>query len=335
MKRLYLSLEQIADYANLVLAFHKAAKGKRYRSDVQMFLQHFNQNIHRLSQAILNEKMPYGNFRAFMIYDPKQRTIHAACFEDRIFHHALMNLAGDTLERAMSPFSYACRPNKGVHRAVRQVQKNLQRYKYFGKIDIAGYFSTIDHDCLMQVLQRRYTGKVFIQQLWRIVQSHQGIAKQGLPIGSLTSQYFANYYLDGLDRYLENDPSIKAYIRYMDDIIWWCDDQKTLKESLKAIQGWLTEQRKLSIKVGSQLQSSLQGVTYCGFRITQGAIRLSQRKKQRFQQRRVYWESLYQRGLISALQLQKAYASVHAIAAHTDSLAWRQENLRRVPTLEV
>ena len=335
MKRDYISIERIADYSNLVLAFHKAAKGKRYRTDVQGFLKKFNQNIHKLSKAILNQKMPYGNFREFTIYDPKKRIIHAACFEDRIFHHAIMNLAGSTLERAMSPYSYACRPQKGVHKAVKQVQKNLQRFQYYGKIDISGYFAAIDHEQLMQVLQRRYSGKAFIQQLHRIIQSHHSDSQQGLPIGSLTSQYFANYYLDGLDRYLESEPNVRAYARYMDDIIWWCDDRQTTKSTLQAIQQWLSEQRKLTVKQGSQVQSSLQGVTYCGFRITQGAVRLSKRKKQRFLQRRQYWEGLYQQGKVSSLQLQKAYASVHAIAAHTDSLRWRQENFRRFPALEV
>lgn len=335
MKRQFISLEHIADYQNLVLAFHKAAKGKRYRRDVQAFLSNFNSNIYTLSQAILNEQMPYGRFREFTVYDPKQRTIHAACFEDRIFHHAVMNIAADKLEQAMSPFSYACRPNKGVHKAIQQVQQNLQRFSYYVKIDIAGYFAAIDHPYLMQVLQRRYKGQAFLQQLQRIIQSHHHASHQGLPIGSLTSQYFANYYLDGLDKALEQNPMVKAYVRYMDDIIWWCDTKQHAKDSLEQVKAWLWQQRKLTIKPNYAIQTSTQCVTYCGFRISQGAIRLTRRKKQRFQQQRQYWEQQYQDGNISTTQLQKAYASVHAITAHTDSLHWRQENLKRYPALEV
>ncbi len=335
MKRQYISLEEIADISNLTLAFHKAAKGKRYRRDVQVFSQHFDRNMSELSQSIVSEAMPIGRYREFTIFDPKQRTIHAACFEDRIFYHAVMKCAGGNLESAMSPFSYACRPKKGVHKAIQQVQKNCQRYKYYGKVDISGYFAAIDHEILIKVLQRRFSGVAFIEQLQRIIQSHQDGNKAGLPIGSLTSQYFANYYLDGLDRFLENLPTVRAYVRYMDDVIWWCDSKQDTKRSLSDIQQWLWEQRKLTIKSSWQIQSSLQGVLYCGFRVTQGAIRLSNRKKKRFQQRRAYWESLYLEGAISAIELQKVYASVHAIAAHTDSLAWRRENLRRFPALEV
>lgn len=190
--RQFISLEQIADYSNLVLAFHKAAKGKRYRRDVQAFLKGFNHNLGALGQAIREGQMPCGRFRAFTIYDPKQRIIHAACFEDRIFHHAVMNIAGETLEKAMSPFSYACRPEKGVHKAVEKVQKNLQRFSHYAKIDIAGYFAAIDHKVLLQVLSKRYKGQAFLQQVKRIISSHNAQSGVGLPIGSLTSQYFAN-----------------------------------------------------------------------------------------------------------------------------------------------
>lgn len=335
MKRQFISLEHIAAHQNLLEAFQKAARGKRYRRDVQAFVDNFNHNIYSLSQAILAAQLPYGRFREFTIYDPKQRTIHAACFEDRVFHHAVMNIAGASLERAMSPFSYACRPDKGVHKAVQQVQNNVRRFAYYGKIDIANYFAVIDHRVLMQVLQRRYKGQAFLQQLQRIIASHQVQTQQGLPIGSLTSQYFANYYLDGLDKYLEQQPNIQAYVRYMDDIIWWCADKQTTQQSLQQLKMWLWQQRKLCIKPHYQIQSSRHGVSYCGFHISQGAIRLSRRKKQRFQHRLHYWEQQYQQGHINAQQLQQAYAAVHAITAHTHSLGWRRKNLKHYPALEV
>lgn len=220
----------------------------------------------------------------------------------------------------MPPFSYACRPEKGVHKAVAQVQKNLQRFSYYVKIDIAGYFAAINHDVLLVALSKRYKGNAFLQQLERIVSSHHATEKVGLPIGSLTSQYFANYYLDALDRKLETDANIHAYVRYMDDIIWWCSDKVVARQSLKEINSWLWQQRKLTVKPSCQVQSSKRGVTYCGFRVSQGAVRLTTRKKQRFQARRQYWESLYQQGKIDALQLQRAYASVHAITVKDQSL---------------
>lgn len=335
MKRNAIDLESIAYYDNLILAFHKAARGKHYRQDVQKFLLTFDQNIHRLSLAILTESMPYGHCRAFYIYDPKKRLIHAACFEDRIFHHAVMNIAGEVIERAMSPNSYACRPDKGVHKAGRQVQKNLQRYAYYVKIDISAYFEKVNHACLLQILNRRFKGRAFIRQLQRIIQSYESSFQCGLPIGLLTSQYFANYYLDGLDRYLEVHSKVRAYVRYMDDIIWWCDSRQTAQKTLLEIKDWLQHQRHLEVKPNIQIQASKQGVTYCGFRLTPGAIRLTRRLKSRYQQRRQYWENLYLQGIINASQLQNLYASVQAMTANTDSREWRRKNLQLHPALQV
>ncbi len=335
MKRKNITLEQIAETKNMVLAFAKAAKGRRYRADVQYFLHDFDQNIDQLSNDIREAKLPYGRFREFEIYDPKQRLIHAACFEDRVFHHALMNHAGTVLETAMTPFSYACRPNKGVHRAVKKVQQHLRQYRYYVKIDIAGYFATIPHAMMLTVLQRRFKGSACLQQFERIISIYETSPNCGLPIGSLSSQYFANYYLDALDRLLASSTLVKANLRYMDDIIWWCDNKQEACLTFNMVKQWLEVERQLTVKNNVQIQLSSQGVTYCGFRILQGAIRLSRRRKKRFQQRRRYWEQRYLLGEISVCQLQQAYASVEAITAGTQSLSWRKENLRLHPPLQV
>lgn len=335
MKRIQITLEAIADHKNLVLAFHKAAKGKRFRQDVQVFLQNFAVNLNQLAEDIRLAKLPYGNYRVFQIFDPKKRLIHAACFADRIFHHALMNLAGDVLEKAMMPSSYACRSHKGVHKAVQKVQQHLCHYPFYGKIDIAGYFASISHTRLLQVLATRFKGDALISQLDRIINSHHSSAQCGLPIGSLTSQYFANYYLDGLDRLLAGLPAVRAQVRYMDDIIWWCDSKLAVRETLNSVTAWLQTERDLQVKQTVQIQASKLGVTYCGFRILPGVIRLSRRRKRRYQQRRQFWEQCYLQQQISSHQLQTAYAAVHAITAGTDSQAWRRENLLRHPPLVV
>lgn len=327
MKRKRIDLEQIADYSNLSLALYKAAKGKRHRDQVKRFMINVNQNINQLASDILQEGMPYGRFRSFYINDPKKRLIHAACFEDRIFHHAVINLAGNTLEKAMLPTSFACRPNLGVHRAAEQTQKNIQRYRWYCQIDIASYFAKIDHELLYSVLCRRFKGNDFKQQLKRLIGCYPIEIGKGLPIGSLTSQYFANYYLDGLDRLLNTSAKVRAHVRYMDDIVWWCDDKQAAKQLLAQVQGYLRDKRKLDVKPTIRIQKSEQGISFCGFHIFKSTIRLSARRKQRYQKRRLYWEHQYRQGKINAQQLQMAYAAVHAITQGTDSQSWRQKNL--------
>lgn len=331
MKRVRINLEQIAEHSNLTLALHKAARGKRYRDQVSRFLQQAGKNLNRLAWNILDGRMPYGDFRSFIIHDPKRRTIHAACFEDRIFHHAVMNLAGSVLERAMLPVSFACRPGLGVHRSAHAVQQHIRRFGWYGKIDIDSYFARIDHTILLTILMRRFKGSAFEAQLQRLLVCYHTEPGKGLPIGSLTSQYFANYYLDGLDRLLAAMTEVRAHVRYMDDIVWWCDDRQQVKAVLQRVRDWSGEQRQLTIKPAWQIQQSKHGILFCGYRILPGVMRMSLRRKRRYQQRRCYWEHQYLQGLITPAQLQTAYAAVHAVTHGTDSAGWRRKNLLHHP----
>ena len=139
MIRTRIELEEIASQDNLVHAAYKAGKGKRLRSDVYVFFNHFEDSIARLQHAIIKGQMPLGRFKRFTIHDPKKRVIHAACFEDRVFHHAVMNLAEPTFERCLVPSTCACRPGKGPFAAVKQVQHALRRYPWYVKIDVENY----------------------------------------------------------------------------------------------------------------------------------------------------------------------------------------------------
>ncbi len=335
MKRSKIDLEDIAAFRNLADAAHKAARGKRTRPDVQAFFKRFDDNINEQAHAILVGQMPKGIFKRFIIHDPKKRLIHAACFEDRIFHHAVMNQAGPVLERAMTPTTYACRPGKGVHAAAQHVQTGIRRFPWYGKIDILGYFDTIDHQIMLALLARRFKGNDFLDTLQRIIDSYATAPGKGLPIGSLTSQHFANYYLDGLDRYILEQGAVRAHVRYMDDIIWWCDTKADAQSTLALVREYAAEKRLLNIKDSVQINRSSHGVTYCGYRILPGDMRLTRRRRRQYQVRRKAWEAAYLSGVIDERKLQNAYAAVHGVTAHADSLAWRKENLRRHPSIVI
>lgn len=335
MKRTALLLADVAAHDNLLRATWKAARGKRERADVSDFIVQLDASLKQLATDIQQGHAPYGRYRQFYIHDPKLRLIHAACFEDRVLHHAIMNLAEPVFERTLVASSYACRPNKGVHKAVAQVQKNLQRFPWFVKVDISRYFPSIDHACLFELLNRRFKGRAFLDLLWGVIDSYQTQAGKGLPIGSLTSQHFANYYLDGADRFLLEHAQVCAHVRYMDDTLWWCQDKASAQQVLHALQTYLGEQRLLQLKADSQINRSTRGVSYCGFRILPGTIRLSLRKKRRYQQLRQQWEARWQAGEINSQQLQQAYAAVHAITLHADGAAWRKRNLQLHPACNI
>jgi hypothetical protein len=131
MKRLAIKIEAIADRSNLLLAVHKAARGKQQRPAVAAFLSELDARLAQLSAAILDGSAPSGDYRSLIIHDPKRRQIHAACFADRVLHHAVLNLAEPRFERMLVDSSYACRPGKGVHAAVAQCHSSGFRQSYW------------------------------------------------------------------------------------------------------------------------------------------------------------------------------------------------------------
>jgi RNA-directed DNA polymerase len=276
--------------------------------------------------------MPVGLYDKFYVFDPKRRLIHAACFKDRIFHHGIMKYCAPVLERAMTPSTFACLPGRGTVAAAKQVQRCLQRYSWYVKIDIQKYFDSIDHALLFSLLQRRFKGKELLEAVEKIIHSYHTASGKGLPIGSLTSQHFANYYLDGFDRYLLEHLRVNGHVRYMDDIIWWCTCRHEAKETLSRALRYLEEDRLLSLSKPPQINRSDRGVSFCGFRILPGALKLGRRRCLRYTLRRIDWENEYTAGRINERKLQAAYASVRAITANADSREWRRENLRRFPS---
>lgn len=335
MKRVAITLDDIADLDNLARAAYRAALGKRTRPEVQRFFQHFDTHLARLGQAIRTGAVPAGRFRRLHIYDPKPRLIHAACFEDRILHHAVMHHAGPVLERLLTATTFACRRGMGHHAAVRRVQEYVQRFPWYAQIDIQHYFDSVDHARLYALLQHVFKGQELLALLWRLIDCFHVTPGKGLPIGSLTSQYFANAYLASLDRYLLEDLGVLAQVRYMDDIIWWCDSRASARATLAQVCTYVTTQRLLTVKASTRLNRSAQGVSFCGYRITPRFLRLSRRRQRRYQQLRWAWEQAYSAGRIDALMLQRAYDAVHAITLPADSLHWRRQHLQRTPALDV
>lgn len=333
MKRLRVDIAQLATWDNLNLALWKAARGKRQRADVIRFLNDYEVNLTALRQQILQGRLPLDRYRCFRIKDPKPRKIVAVSFELRVLHHAIMNRIGASLERSQIHTSYACLPKRGVHAAAQQVQKKLRRAQWYVKIDIEKYFEHIDHQRLKAKLARRFKGQAFLSLLTAMIESFEDAPDQGLPIGSLTSQYFANFYLEQTDRFILQLPEVKGYIRYMDDMIWFCDSKAAAKASLTQVVEYLQDER-LTVKLQRQIQPCSHGVLYCGFRILPHQILLSRRKKRSYRDHLQRWQSKWQNGKIDALSLQRGYDAVHAITWPARSLGFRRSVLAKTAVIE-
>ena len=236
MKRSRIKLSDIADWRNLSAAFFEAARGKRTRNDVAAFAANLENELARMRRDILSGEIAVEKFRSFRIFDPKPRLIQAPEFRERVLHHAIMAQIGPVLDRALVFDSYACRPGKGPIAAVKRARLNAQRNPWFCQIDIRAYFANIDHDVLMCMLERRFKNKGLCELLSRIVASAPAAPGRGLPIGALTSQYFANHYLAGADRLIVEHSEARAYVRYMDDLVWWSESRNAVRGALEEVR---------------------------------------------------------------------------------------------------
>ncbi|MEK7728837.1 MAG: reverse transcriptase domain-containing protein [candidate division KSB1 bacterium] len=225
---------KITSFENLLLAAHKAAQGKRERPYVLLFFERLEDNLWRLQEELEAQTYRPGQYSTSRIYAPKPRLISAAPFRDRVVHHALINVIGPLFERSFIFDSYANRVGKGTHRAIRRYQHFLRLYEYVLKLDFKKYFPSIDHEILKALLRRRIGD---LKALWLIDAIIDGSNEQespmdyfagddlftpitrqrGLPIGNLTSQFFANVYLDPLDHFIKEQLHCRAYLRYVDD----------------------------------------------------------------------------------------------------------------------
>lgn len=329
------SLLQIADLNTLATAFHQASKGKRDRPEVQAFAASLDRELAQLSQDILAGRVPTGPWTAFEVHDPKRRQILAPCFRDRVLHHALMLHVAPVLDRALVADTFACRPGRGTLAAVQRAQFHLRRYPWFVKADVRAYFASIDHAILRGILQRRFKDPSLLALFDRILRQTPCGAERGLPIGALTSQHFANTYLDGLDRLLLETQKVCGLVRYMDDVVWWCSSRAEAGTTLEAAREYLVRERKLDMKPTALIGRSEQGLPFLGFRILPGALRLSLRRRRRYRAARARWEAAFIHGAIDERSLQAGYAAALGITAYCDAVAWRRAELSRKPPLDV
>lgn len=331
MKRSVISLHDLCDWPDLSAAFYRAAKGKRHRTAVRQFEKKLFGELSRLQQQVLDGSYRPEPMASFWINDPKWRLIHAPSFRDRVLHHALIYQVGPVLDRSLVDDTFACRQGRGTIAAVKRCQQHMQRFRWYVKVDMASYFASISHSILLQLLCRKFKDKRLLELFRVIVDGHQGDKGKGLPIGALTSQHFANYYLAGFDRLLLEQIGARGMVRYMDDVIWWVDDRDMAKNSWQRVCDWLMRERGLVLKNGSVINRSNVGGTFCGYRVLPQQIRLTRRMKRRIASNRARWEKAWLGGRINSLQLQAGISSVYSAARHANAKVWCKEQLMRVP----
>ncbi len=287
MKRAGNLFERIADRDNLRLAFSKAVRGKRDRRDARNFAEHLEANLQAMRQGLLRGNVPVGRFHQFVIHDPKERVITAPCFEERVLHHAIMTVCEPVFERWLIADTYACRVGKGRLAALDCARQFAHRFPVFLKLDIRKYFDSISHDELLRRLACLFKDRRLLELLERIIRSFRGPVGRGVPIGSLTSQHLANFYLGWFDRFAKEQIRAKGYVRYMDDMVLWCDSPHVLSEHLTASRNFLNRELMLDLKESPYINRAGHGMDFLGCRVFPRQLALNRRSRTRFRRKLV------------------------------------------------
>lgn len=221
MKSCKVRLDQIADADNLREAFLRAARGKGHHGEVIAFRENLAAELAALRAGILAGTVVVGQFTAFTIHEPKERRIHAPCFRERVLHHAVIGPCEADFERWLIEDTFACRRGKGREAALRRAEHHTARHGWFLKLDVAKYFDSIPHAVLLGEIARRWRDRRVVALWERIVRCYETAPGRGLPIGALTSQHLANFFLGAADRYVKETLRVPGYARYMDDMALW------------------------------------------------------------------------------------------------------------------
>jgi hypothetical protein len=288
-----------------------------------------DENLAALGAELLTGDVPVGNYHYFKVHDPKERLICAATFRERVLHHVLMNVCEPVLERGAVFDSYACRKGKGRLLAVERAQGYARAHRWFLKMDIRKYFDSIHQVTLRELLGRKFKDPVLLGVFDCIFGSYQTTPGRGLPIGNLTSQHFANFYLAPLDRFLKETLRRGAYVRYMDDFVVWGESGRELRAVCERVRTFLAAELKLELKANTAINRTAFGMDFLGYRLFPGTVRLARRSKVRFARKFQRYEAAHLRGEWSELVLQQRMQALLAFVMPAESGAFRRHVLRR------
>lgn len=260
--------EDAFSFNALVGAYERARRGRRYREDVLNFGSCLEEHLLELRDELQNGRYQHGPYRSFIVHDAKKRHIQAATFRDRIVHQAVNQALEPLFERGFIKDSYACRKGKGVLAAIKQFETFSRTGAYVLTADVSKYFATIDHETLLRLLSRRISDRQILQVCERIIRSIEESPGKGMPIGNLTSQLFANVYLNELDQFIKHTLRLKRYVRYMDDIAILESDKAVLHSAREQIESFVQERLLLELHPRKvQIAPIATGIDYLGYRI--------------------------------------------------------------------
>jgi len=273
------TFEEIISLENLFLAWREFLVGKKKKKDVQEFSRNLADNILALHEDLANKTYRHGGYKSFYVNDPKRRHIHKAAVCDRLLHHAVHRILYPFFDETFIADSFSCRLGKGTHRALnrframaRKVGKNHTQTVWVLKCDIKKFFANIDHEVLLNILKEYIPDENILWLLENVIESFSSsllganemsdaaipstrllrFARNdkngvGLPLGNLTSQLFANVYMNIFDQWVKHKLKSKNYLRYADDFVFFSHDRKWPLRIIPIVKRFLAEELKLTL----------------------------------------------------------------------------------------
>jgi retron-type reverse transcriptase len=332
--------EKIISIDNLFAAWDAFKSDKRSRKDVQAFERNVEEHLFALYRDLSSKKYKHGAYSGFWIKDPKPRHIHKATVRDRILHHAIFTILNPIFEPTFIAQSFSCRIGKGTHKGIQMLAEivnklNRNGYKdvFVLKCDVRKFFDSINHDVLLRILAKRIKDPDAMWLLSEIVESFTSgqsnlFECKGVPIGNLTSQLFANVYMNEFDQFLKHKLRVKYYLRYTDDFIVVSNDKKYLCDLIEPIKQFLKSELTLSLhpyKV--TIRKFSQGIDFLGYIILPYHRQLRTKTKKRIFRKLFRRMKEHKQGLIPLEKVEQTLQSYLGVLSHADSYALA-ENLR-------
>lgn len=336
---------QIASFAALHAAALRAVRGKRGKAGAAAFMARLEPECLRLERELWDGSYRTGRYLEIVVRDPKRRLVSAAPFRDRVVHHALFHTIGPIFERGFIDDSYANRCGKGTHRAIARYEHYRDRYRYVLRGDIWRYFPAIDHDILKRDLRRRLACAPTLALCDRIIDGSNPQEPvpsyfpgddlftpfdraRGLPLGNLTSQFFANVYLDGLDHFAKE--VLRApYLRYVDDFALFANSAEQLAHWQESIAHWLTGHRLRLHPHKTTVASTAEPACFLGLVLQPGGRRrLPDANVSRFRHRLDGLRRDWRAGAVAAAEVRSRVGAWVAHAKHANTTGLRHALLR-------
>lgn len=325
--------EELCSYENLETAFNKARRGKTLKKYVIEFEEKLKENLLQLRNELLMQTYNPQPLKTFILRDPKTRKISKSAFRDRVVHHAICNIIEPLFDKRFIHDSFANRLRKGTLNAIkrfdcfkRKVSKNNTIRCYVLKADIKNYFDTVNHQILLQILSKRIKDERVIWLIRKILANHKGEGhNKGMPLGNLTSQFFANVYLNELDQFVKHKLRAKYYIRYVDDFVVFHQSRKVLQEYKEKIDCFLRDNLDLRLHPDkSQVLKLEKGIGFLGFRVFYYHKLLVKKNMRKFEKKMEQMKHLYREGKIEREKVIDKFEGWLAYASHANTYKYRK-----------